>query len=180
MDNKDLPIVLLIVLFGGVAVWWILKNKTPAPPAAVKTPCNVSGGYQGVGLSVPCGELEKAVSGVLALPGKVLSNLPGFGGGSMPTSLKDQVDAANNRGVIWTSSMFTSGWSGAINPQPLPPGAKNAIVGTMVTLVNVSDGKPYSVGVWHATPTGTGSTVTPTSTAVRAPAGSTIPMRTVR
>jgi hypothetical protein len=132
MDDDMFPI-LLIVLLGGAAVWYIL-NRKPATPVAVPPPCTV--GYQGVSVSCAAiGQGVKVLENVAGGASQIISHLPLIGTGSSgPTSLADRVKRANAAGYQLGKDgnplgQTGTGWQG-VDPGKLvklPAGYVNAI-----------------------------------------------------
>jgi len=118
MDDDTITI-LLVVLLGGAAVWYLLSRKADAT-AVAKEPCKVAGSYQGTGLSVPCSAVSDVVNAVGGGLQGLVDAIPGMGS-DRPVSRADAVAKFNAAGKIYNPRQT---WRMS---EPLPANYVNAI-----------------------------------------------------
>lgn len=108
MDG-DTGIVLLVVLLGGVVVWYVLNQKPAGASSVNKAPCVVGGSYGGTGISLPCSFVSGAVQELGKIPSTITQGVSGILGGGPPSDrtsaayrdyLQRIAQTANSKGVV--------------------------------------------------------------------------------
>ncbi len=128
MEDNNPGALILILLFGGLAVWWLLNKKTATPVAPPGAPCAVGVSYQGVGTSIPCSVVGAGIKAVQTDVNYAATGLAAPFNTPNTTSsayLLRLASDANKSGTVATRP--PGGWKPAPKGPPLPPGATNIV-----------------------------------------------------